>query len=261
MNPRIVYGTAWKEEATQACVEQALRVGYRAIDTANQRKHYFEAGVGEAVARSGLPRGELWLQTKFTFLPGQDQRLPYDPKAPIAQQVEQSANSSLEHLKTDYLDSYVLHGPSGRSGWSAHDAEAWSAMETLVGRGVVLALGVSNVSVEQLEALCAQAKVQPSYVQNRCYARNGWDAVMRTACRQRGIVYQGFSLLTANGEAVRQAAPIARVHRKTPEQVIFALAVALGMLPLTGSTDAEHLKQDLEALDVKLSPAELRELQ
>jgi diketogulonate reductase-like aldo/keto reductase len=119
--PRFCYGTAWKEEHTAPLTELALAVGFRAIDTANQRKHYFEAAVGEAVSASGIAREELLLQTKFTYQGGQDHRLPYDPSAEPAEQVRQSLQSSLEHLRTDYLDSFVLHGPSKRSGLGAQD--------------------------------------------------------------------------------------------------------------------------------------------
>src|SRR4051812_24055577 len=97
-NVALMYGTAWKEARTEELTRKALAAGFRAIDTANQRKHYLEAGVGAAVAQSGVPRGELLLQTKFTYVNGQDQRLPFDPAAPIATQVEQSCASSLEHL-------------------------------------------------------------------------------------------------------------------------------------------------------------------
>src|SRR4051794_34340165 len=107
--PRFLYGTAWKEEQTQRLTERALRQGFRGIDTANQRKHYHEAAVGHAVAAAvadGLvTREELFLQTKFTFRRGQDHRLPYDPKTPIRQQVEQSFASSLEHLSVEVIDS------------------------------------------------------------------------------------------------------------------------------------------------------------
>src|ERR1700675_3567710 len=100
--PRFLYGTAWKEDETQRLTELALQQGFRGIDTANQRRHYHEAAVGQAIAASiqnGLVvRDDLFLQTKFTFKNGQDHRLPYDPKAPIAVQVEQSFASSLEHL-------------------------------------------------------------------------------------------------------------------------------------------------------------------
>src|SRR5258708_1212873 len=126
--PHFLYGTAWKEERTQRLVGLALQQGFRGIDTANQRKHYHEAAVGQAVAAAlgaGLVKGEdLFLQTKFTFRDGQDQRLPYDPKAAIAVQVEQSFASSLEHLGVAVIDSYLLHGPSQRSGLGSDDWEA-----------------------------------------------------------------------------------------------------------------------------------------
>src|SRR5690349_5770333 len=107
--PGLMYGTAWKEERTEALVRDALAAGFRAIDTANQRKHYHEAGVGAALAASGVPRGELFIQSKFTFRRGQDHRLPYDPHAELAVQVQQSFESSLRHLGLSTLDAYVLH--------------------------------------------------------------------------------------------------------------------------------------------------------
>src|SRR5947207_5911676 len=114
--PRFLYGTAWKEEVTQRLTELALRQGFRGIDTANQRRHYHEAGVGQAIAAAvaaGLvSREDLFLQTKFTFRPGQDDRLPYDPAASISDQVAQSFASSLEHLGAAVIDSYLLHGPT-----------------------------------------------------------------------------------------------------------------------------------------------------
>src|SRR5215831_15016571 len=85
--PRFLYGTAWKEDQTQRLATLALEQGFRGIDTANQRKHYFEAAVGQAVksalANNLVKRDDVFLQTKFTFVDGQDHRLPYDPAAPI----------------------------------------------------------------------------------------------------------------------------------------------------------------------------------
>ncbi len=240
----MIYGTAWKENDTERLVSMALEAGFRGIDTANQRKHYFEAGVGAALKKSGVPRGELFLQTKFTFRAGQDARLPYDPKAPIGKQVEQSYQSSLEHLGVEKVDSYVLHGPATRSGWSAMDREAWAAME-----GLGVTLGISNVSLEQLHACCAEAKVQPSFVQNRCYAATGWDAQVRAFCRERSIRYQGFSLLTANPHVVQGAKvqALAKKLRATPAQVVFAWCMSVGMMVLSGTTDPKHMREDLEA--------------
>lgn len=257
----LIYGTAWKEDDTKRCVTDALTAGFRAIDTANQRKHYFEAAVGEAWAASGIPRAELWLQTKFTHRGGQDERLPYDPKASIAKQVEQSFASSLEHLRTDSVDSYVLHGPSLRTGLAPEDWEAWLAMEAIHASGKSRALGVSNMTRAQLALLLERARVPVSAVQNRCYANTGWDAEMRALCRERGIAYQGFSLLTANRRelASKPIVDLAKKRRLTVQQLIFRFAIDVGMTPLTGTTNREHMDSDLAALEAEpLSAAEIR---
>lgn len=91
--PAIMYGTAWKKDATTKLVENAIECGFRAIDTANQLKHYDEQGVGDGLKlgySKGLKRTELFLQTKFTSIDGQDKRLPYDPAASLTKQVQQS---------------------------------------------------------------------------------------------------------------------------------------------------------------------------
>lgn len=261
--PSFMYGTAWKEEETSRLVRLALDAGFRAIDTANQRRHYHEAGVGEALreafAAGVVARDELFLQTKFTYVDGQDHRLPYDPDAAYGTQVRQSFASSLAHLGVDRIDSYVLHGPLTRSGLAPGDWEVWRAMEELHAAGKTRFLGVSNVALDQLEALCADAAVQPAFVQNRCYARRGWDRDVRALCRERGIVYQGFSLLTAN--RAETASPefqalAARVG-KTPAQVVFRFALQVGMLPLTGTTDPGHMAKDLSVYGFQLSEADV----
>lgn len=251
-----MYGTAWKKERTEELVGLALNAGFRAIDTANQRKHYFEAGVGAALAASNLARSELFLQTKFTYQRGQDARLPYDPNADIATQVRQSFQSSLEHLGVQYIDSLLLHGPWSDRGWAAQDREAWTAMEALRAQGGVRLIGVSNVSLAQLEELCDSANVAAAFVQNRCYARDGWDRAVRAFCRQHGIVYQGFSLLTANARELAGATAVGIAKRlgATVEQVVFAFAVAIGILPLTGTSSRAHMKEDLASDAVRLGP-------
>src|SRR5262249_17790269 len=146
--PRFLYGTAWKEDQTQRLTELALRQGFRGIDTANQRRHYHEAAVGRAVAAAvqhGLvARNDVFVQTKFTFRRGRAHRLPYDPDAPVSTQVEQSFASSLEHLGTEVVDSYLLHGPTQQSGLAPPDWEAWRAMEAIHQSGRARLLGVSN---------------------------------------------------------------------------------------------------------------------
>jgi diketogulonate reductase-like aldo/keto reductase len=258
--PTFLYGTAWKEDRTAGLVELALRTGFRAIDTANQRRHYFEAGVGEGLAaayRAGaVTRADLFLQTKFTYQRGQDHRLPYDPAASLAVQVAQSLASSLEHLATDYVDSYVLHGPSSSYDWTDADAEVWEAMRNERDAGRTRQLGVSNVSLAHLEQIAAKQQELPAFVQNRCFARSGWDRDVRHFCSQRKIAYQGFSLLTANQEVVHHPplAALAKQLGATSAQLIFSFARAVGMLPLTGTSSADHMQQDLASLSLTLPP-------
>jgi diketogulonate reductase-like aldo/keto reductase len=261
--PRFLYGTAWKEDETERLTALALRQGFRGIDTANQRRHYHEAAVGRAVSTavaSGLvTRDELFLQTKFTFRDGQDHRLPYDPAAPIATQVEQSFATSLAHLGTGVIDSYVLHGPTEPVGLAEADWEAWRAMEALYASGRARLLGVSNVTLEQLRALCEGSRVRPRFVQNRCHAVLGWDRGVRAFCATNGLVYQGFSLLTANSEALAhpELARVAARHARSVAQVVFRFAIEVGMLPLSGTTDPGRMRDDLEVFDFRLQPEEV----
>jgi diketogulonate reductase-like aldo/keto reductase len=260
--PAFLYGTAWKEERTAALTELALRAGFRGVDTANQRRHYHEAGVGEGLAaayRAGfVTRGDLFLQTKFTYQRGQDHRLPYDPAAGLAVQVAQSLASSLEHLGTDHVDSYVLHGPSSGYEWTDADGEVWEAMRKERDAGRTRLLGVSNVSLQHLEQMVAAQSELPAFVQNRCFAHLGWDRDVRSFCSLRHIVYQGFSLLTANPEVLQHPPLIALATKlnATSAQVVFGFARAVGMLPLTGTSNAEHMRQDLASLNLTL-PSEV----
>jgi diketogulonate reductase-like aldo/keto reductase len=260
--PSFMYGTAWKKEATTQLVQSAVASGFTAIDTANQLIHYEEARVGEAVkalGKKGTTRDKLFLQTKFTSVNGQDHRTPYDATADLTMQVKQSFASSLTHLKTDYVDSYVLHGPYSRQGLGKADWEVWAAMEALYLSGKTKMIGISNVTAEQLRQLCERAVHKPMVVQNRCFAVTGWDQEVREICRGQGILYQGFSLLTANGAVLAdpEIRAIAKRLGAGIAQVIFRFAMQIGMLPLTGTTNPQHMKEDLQAELFVLSPEEI----
>lgn len=265
--PRYFYGTAWKEEKTLSLTVEALQAGFTAIDTANQRKHYYEEAVGLGVQKflelKNKTRKDLFLQTKFTFARGQDHRKPYQEKDSYTKQVSDSFTSSLAHLQTSYIDSYVLHGPYSGEGIHEEDLETWTAMEKLAEDKKVRFLGVSNVDATQLLTFYENAKIKPSFVQNRCYADSAWDKDVREICTEKGMVYQGFSLLTANQRELRNPliSEIARKYNKGIAQIIFRFCQQLNMICLTGTTNPLHMKSDLEIYDFELSEKEVSQIE
>jgi diketogulonate reductase-like aldo/keto reductase len=258
----MIYGTAWKKERTQELVTLALAKGFAAFDTANQPKHYTESLLGEALAqhfKRGFKRENYYIQTKFTSVEGQDSRVPYDPKAKISLQVEQSIESSLIHLQTEYVDSYLLHGPYNYPRLGEEDWEVWSAIEKVYRSGKVKSIGVSNVNHLQLAELLEKATIKPKVVQNRCFAQTGWDFHVRQLCEKHQIAYQGFSLLTANPFVMEipQVIEMAKKFEATPAQVIFAFARQIGMIALTGTTQSKHMEEDLKSKEIELAHSDL----
>ena len=264
--PRILYGTAWKKSDTENLVRTAIRLGFRGIDTACQPKHYHEPGVGAGVAaclrgepacNGNLAREDLYLQTKFTAVSGQDpDRTPYDPKVPLPEQVRQSLAVSLQNLQTDYLDGLLLHSPFASA---RQTLEVWQAMEALVDVHRVRQLGISNCyRLEQLETLCDSARIKPAVVQNRFHADTGYDREIRAFCRQHRLVYQSFWTLTANPHilAHRAVTSLASKHRRTPAQILFRYLTQIEVVPLTGTRTETHMREDLDIFAFELSELE-----
>jgi diketogulonate reductase-like aldo/keto reductase len=260
--PTFIYGTAWKEDETKDLVKLAIKNGFRAIDTANQPKHYQEPLVGEALHelyKNGLKREDIFLQTKFTPEGGHDERVPYDLSKNLCQRVEESFEKSLSNLGTHYIDSYLLHGPHSFPGLGKEDHDVWKTIERLWKKGKIKNIGISNVNREQLEILTEIAEIAPTMIQNRCYANRAWDRDIRDFCKENNIVYQGFSLLTANPFVLRDPRVVAIAERfnATTMQIIFRFAIQVGIVPLTGTTDPVHMRQDLEVTNFDLTPDDL----
>ena len=260
--PRMLYGTAWKKTETSCLVALALREGFRGIDTACQPRHYDEAGVGAGVAEAlgaGLSRTDLYLQTKFTPLAGQDPaRVPYDPRAPLAEQIAQSFAASLRNLRTDYLDCLVLHSPLATR---RETLKAWEAMESLAASGGVRELGISNCyDPALLEALHGAVRVKPAVVQNRLYAETSYDREIRGFCRRERIVYQSFWTLSANPRILGDEAVVSIASRieRTPAQVLFRYLIESGVVPITGTRSIEHMRDDLAVFNFELTPEDLQ---
>jgi diketogulonate reductase-like aldo/keto reductase len=263
--PRIIYGTAWKKDETAHWVEQAIRTGFRGIDTACQPKHYHEAGVGKGIARciqTGLmQREELYLQTKFTPLNGHDpSRIPYDAKSCLSDQVNQSFRCSLQNLQTDYLDCLILHSPLADQ---QQLLDVWRAMEQLFHRGSVKQLGISNCyALETLVFLYESAEIKPAVLQNRFYADTQYDRNLREYCRPKDIIYQSFWTLTANPGVLAHAAikSLSEKYRRSSAQLFFRYLTQIGIIPLTGTTSEQHMTDDLAIFDFELTVEECQQI-
>jgi diketogulonate reductase-like aldo/keto reductase len=261
--PGIIYGTAWKKAETQRLVQMAIQNGFRGIDTACQPKHYDEAGVGAGVAAAclnfGLTRSDLYLQTKFTGLSGQDpRRIPYDLKAPLPEQVAQSFAVSLRNLQTDYLDCLILHSPLSTA---ERTLAVWRALESLVDSGGVRQLGISNCyTPADIETLWENSRIKPAVLQNRFHAETGYDREIRALCSQHHIVYQSFWTLTANPQVLTHATmtTLASTYERTAPQILFRYLTQTGVVPLTGTRSDTHMREDLSIFDFELTAAERR---
>ncbi|CAE7757574.1 cpr-c2 [Symbiodinium microadriaticum] len=260
-----LYGTAWKETATTDLVVKAVRAGFRGIDTACQPKHYREDLVGAALAKLAaedqIPREALWIQTKFTSLRGQDpSRVPYDSKAPLAAQVEQSIEKSLQNLGTAYIDSLVMHSPMPSL---EENLEVWRVFERAVEQGKVRQLGISNCyDPRTFRRIYDAVRIKPRVLQNRFYVESGYDLELRQFCLERGITYQSFWTLTANPH-VLASPPVqsaAERLRATPAQILFRWLIQSGHQPLTGTKSSDHMQQDLEVMSLVLTDGEMQSI-
>jgi diketogulonate reductase-like aldo/keto reductase len=263
-SPRILYGTAWKKQQTQGLVRQAIQLGFRGIDTACQPKHYNEAGVGAGVAAalsSTLTRADLYLQTKFTSVSGQDpHQIPYEAGAPLAQQVAESFKVSLRNLQTDYVDCLVLHSPM--ESWE-ESLEVWRAMEAIHHAQGARQLGISNCySLPYLQTLYRSVEIRPAVVQNRFYADTSYDGEIRAFCKLNAIIYQSFWTLSANPHVLAHATTksLALKYEKTPAQILFRYLTLIGIVPLTGTRNEDHMRQDLDIFAFDLTSEEHNEM-
>ncbi|MDD4505084.1 MAG: aldo/keto reductase [Sulfurospirillaceae bacterium] len=259
--PPMLYGTAWKKERTADLVALALESGFRGIDTACQPKHYEEALVGEGCARfysQGGKREALFLQTKFTPLNGQDlQRVPYDSHTSLEEQILSSCDISKHNLQTDYLDSFLLHSPLFPY---VNLLKAWRAFESLFDKGDVRHIGISNCyDPSLLHKLFEDARIKPSFVQNRFYADVHYDRTLRVWAKGKGMIYQSFWTLSANPHILHS--PIIQTltqhYNKSAAQIFYRYVMHQGIVPLNGTTSAQHMKEDLSVFEFILSPEEI----
>lgn len=253
--PFLIYGTAWKKETTAQYVMEAVQAGFRFIDTACQPKHYNEPGVGmgwkAAAVELGLKRQDLFLQTKFTSVDGQDpNNIPYDPHSPLEEQVRTSLAVSLKNLQTDYIDSLVMHSPMDTM---QETMVVWRVMESFVDEGKVLRLGISNCyDLETFTTIHESARIKPWVLQNRFYAKSNFDTELRKFCKANNIWYQSFWTLTASRHALAlpEVLELAEAKGLTPQTYMFAFLMSLGhFTPLSGTTSRAHMAEDVAVME------------
>ncbi len=259
--PALIYGTAWKKEHTADLVVQAILSGFRGIDTACQPKHYEEPLVGEAIGRlkeHGIMRKELFVQTKFTPLTGQDpRRIPYDPNAPLEIQVAHSFEASRRNLGTHYVDSLVLHSPLSPY---TDLTKVWGAMEEIYHSEGTRQIGISNCyDLKLLQQLYADATIKPAVVQNRFYSQSSYDRELRLWCDTKGIIYQSFWSLSANPHILESSVvtKLTQKYDKTAAQILYRYLNHIGIVPLIGSTSQQHLNEDLAIFEFALLEDEI----
>ena len=259
--PGIIYGTAWKKERTADLVSRALQAGFRGIDTACQPKHYNEPLVGVALQRmkdQGVKRPTLYIQTKFTPMSSQaPDQVPYDKSSPVELQVVQSFETSKRNLQTHYVDGLLLHSPMPNHELTM---KAWNAMENIQRTGGAHQLGISNCyHLDALKALYTDAKVKPAVLQNRFNKETGYDKDLRHWCSEHGVIYQSFWTLTANSHILTHdtVQTLAAKYKKTEAQIFFRYLSQIDIVPLTGTSSEQHMKDDLNIFEFELLPDEL----
>ena len=222
-------------EDTQATVEEALAVGYRHIDTAAAYRN--EAGVGDAIAASGVAREDIFVTTKlWNSEQGFDSTL-------------RAFEASLEQLGMERVDLYLIHWPLPDKGLYL---DTWRAFERIRDEGRARSIGVSNFRVEDLERLRAEAESLPTVNQIELHPRLQ-QAELRAWHAEHGVVTEAWSPL-AQGELLSEETieTIAAHHERTPAQVILRWHVQIGNVVIPKSVTPERIRENFELFDFEL---------
>ena len=246
--PCVGFGTWQSKDGPEArdSVAEALRAGYRHIDTAQGYGN--EESVGQAVKESGLSRGEVFLTSKLTnSVRGYDQTLS-------------AFHESLRKLGTDYMDLFLIHWPrpvSFRNDWEAQNAQSWRAMEDLYREGKVRAIGISNFHPHHIEALLKTATVAPMVNQIRLAPGDTQDEVVSFS-REKGMLLEAYSPLGVGKVfEVPQMKALAEKYGKSIAQIAIRWSLQRGYLPLPKSVTPARIRENTEVFDFQLDDADV----
>jgi 2,5-diketo-D-gluconate reductase A len=226
---------------TADVVRHALGTGYRSIDTAAMYRN--EAGVGEAVARSGLDRDEVFITTKLANdNHGHDQAI-------------RALDESLSKLGMDYVDLFLIHWPRPSEG---KFVETWQAFTELKQEGRARSIGVSNFRVQDIEAIIDATGVPPAVNQIELHPRFAQSELRREHAKHE-ILTEAWSPL-GQGEllADETISQVASEHDRTPAQVILRWHIQLGNVVIPKSVTPERIEENFRVFDFELSGDDMR---
>lgn len=223
-------------------VSEALKAGVRLIDTAYM--YHNEESVGQGIQESGIPREEIFITTKL--YPNQFAN------------AEEAINEALEKLDVEYIDLMLLHHPGD------YDTEAYKAMENAVQKGKIRSIGLSNWYVEELEEFLPQITVMPAVVQNEIHPYYQENDVI-PYIQQKGIVVEGWYPLGGRGHTAELLnneviSDIAKAHNKSSAQVILRWNLQKGVVVIPGSSNPEHIKENIDIFDFTLTDEEMAKI-
>ncbi len=223
-------------DEAEASALSALESGYRLIDTANA--YCNEKAVGRAMKRSGLPREEIFLETKLW---------------PAFYEQEDAVEKTLERLGTDYIDLLLIHQPAG----NYH--AGYRLMEKAYKEGKVRAIGISNFTKAQVEELLSACEVKPTVLQTELHPYNQ-EPELKKFLSENGIVPQAWYPL-GHGDKALGAEPLfselGKKYGKTNQQIILRWHIQTGNIVIPGSKNPEHIKSNFDLFDFALTDEEM----
>lgn len=241
--PLLGYGT-YQEAAriTEGCVAEALRAGYRSIDTAQCYGN--EREVGTACRKSGIPREQLFITTKLWACRSYADTL-------------RSIDSSLSALGLGYIDLLLIHEPGG------DEAEIYRAMETALRAGKLRAIGVSNFLEDRYRALLQHCEIPPAVNQMETHVFRQQRA-LRALEAQHGTAHESWSPLACGKNGIFHhpvLSDISRAHTCTPAQVALRFLTQQGIIAIPKTTHPDRMRENLASLSLTLSAEEMQRLE
>ena len=217
-------------------VTTAFAAGYRSIDTAAMYGN--EEGVGAAIARSGIPRDELFITTKLSN------------DAHGTRAAQEAFERSLKKLGLDYVDLYLIHWPLPRQN---QYVETWQALEAIHRDGRARSIGVSNFQISHLQRLAGETEVVPAVNQIELHPYLV-QADLRAFDAEHGVVTEAWSPIARGGELLRDpvVTTIAEKYGKTPAQIVIAWHLHLGNMVIPKSVTPARIRENIDVFDVDL---------